>query len=134
MLTVKVFKQFCKHGHDTQIVGRSKLGMCKECDRIRHRKNYYKHWAIKSAQGINRKLLTRYFLTEVDYLEMFKNQNGRCKICKRSQTELKRSLAVDHCHKSGKIRGLLCMKCNTILGLAADNVEILTEAIKYLNY
>lgn len=67
-----------------------------------------------------------------DYNEMFVNQNGCCKICGRHQSEFKKTLCVDHCHTTGKVRGLLCSNCNIVLGQAKDDIEILKSAIKYL--
>jgi hypothetical protein len=58
---------------------------------------------------------------ETDYDRAFELQSGRCKICTRSASELKRRLAVDHDHKTGRFRGLLCATCNTRLG-AYENV------------
>lgn len=65
-----------------------------------------------------------------DYAQIFTQQNGLCKICKTNTKQ--RQLAVDHCHKTGKIRGLLCAKCNVAIGMFEDNIEFLTEAISYL--
>lgn len=53
-----------------------------------------------------------------------------CEICGARPT--KRLLSIDHCHKSGKIRGLLCDRCNFMLGYALDNIRILKRAISYL--
>lgn len=53
-----------------------------------------------------------------------------CNIC--GDVESMKSLAEDHCHTSGKTRGLLCTRCNLGLGFFADNIELLEEAIKYL--
>ena len=52
-----------------------------------------------------------------EYNEMFRKQKGCCAICGTHQTKLTKQLAVDHCHKSGKNRGLLCTTCNTHLGI-----------------
>ena len=79
----------------------------------------------------------RYNLSMDTYKDMLKTQNHVCAICKRPETsknangEIK-PLAVDHCHTTGKIRGLLCHKCNVLLGKAEDNTEILQNAILYL--
>lgn len=73
-----------------------------------------------------------YSITLNEYNDMFEKQNGCCKICFRHQSEFKKSLAVDHDHKTGKIRGLLCSHCNRGLGSFYDNVEILKNAINYL--
>ena len=56
-----------------------------------------------------------YGITIEDYETMFANQNGVCKICQKTCKSGK-NLAVDHCHKTGKVRGLLCATCNTSLG------------------
>lgn len=64
---------------------------------------------------------------------MFKECNYRCDICgKFGNKGLKRPLCVDHCHKTGKIRGMLCHKCNTAIGLLDDRVELLLKCIDYL--
>lgn len=69
-------------------------------------------------------------MTENQYSEMMSKQNGQCSICKKPP--LKRRLAVDHNHDTGKVRGLLCDKCNLGLGYFNDNVELLTKALDYL--
>lgn len=55
-----------------------------------------------------------------------------CQICGASRKESK-SLCIDHCHTTGKVRGVLCDDCNTALGKFKDDVSILEKAIKYLN-
>ena len=73
------------------------------------------------------------------YYEILKNQNYVCAICKRSEyalnphTGLPRALAVDHCHETGKVRGLLCTNCNRGIGKFDDKIDRLAEAIKYLS-
>ncbi len=59
-------------------------------------------------------------------------QGGCCAICGQPEKELKRQLSIDHCHVTGHIRGLLCHRCNFILGFAKDNIYILKSAIDYL--
>jgi hypothetical protein len=66
---------------------------------------------------------------------MYEEQNGVCWICEkrtRGRGEEKNTLAVDHNHKTGKIRGLLCSNCNTGLGNLRDSIELLEKAITYL--
>ena len=70
-----------------------------------------------------------YGITLDEYNEMFEKQDGRCAICKEKQNNF---LAVDHDHKSGQVRALLCRKCNLMLGFARDNKTILRLAIEYL--
>ena len=76
-------------------------------------------------------------MTEVEYEILLKSQNGVCAICGQPET-LKHqngriiSLAVDHCHQIGKIRGLLCHKCNSGIGYFNDDPDITERATKYL--
>lgn len=76
--------------------------------------------------------LKKYGITLAQYEQMFADQAGCCAICKTHQSEFSKSLAVDHCHTSGKVRGLLCGLCNTALGSMRDSPEILASAINYL--
>lgn len=78
----------------------------------------------------NRNLFLNFGISYEYFLKMRNDQNNLCKIC--GQPEERRNLSVDHCHKTGKIRGLLCSKCNTALGLFGDNVKSLLSAIEYL--
>jgi hypothetical protein len=66
------------------------------------------------------------------YNELVQKQNHLCAICKRDERELPKRLAVDHCHKTGKVRGLLCNDCNLAIGIMKDNPELLAAAIQYL--
>jgi uncharacterized protein YbaR (Trm112 family) len=66
-----------------------------------------------------------------DYLNMFEKQNMVCKICKQ-ECKTKLSLSVDHDHATGKIRGLLCNRCNRAIGMFEDSPELLKMAARYL--
>lgn len=102
---------------------------CRECNNTRNK-------SIRQTKGFNfrknRWLETEYGITLNEYNKMFLDQKGNCKICNKHQSEFKRALNVDHCHNTGKIRGLLCDKCNRALGWFDDNIESLERAIKYL--
>ncbi len=97
-------------------------------------KTYQKRYRIKHKE--NRKKYSRNYnnkiITPERYNEILNVQENKCAICGRSQHNLKRKLCVDHNHKSGSIRGLLCNRCNFMLGYAIDDVNILKNAIKYL--
>jgi len=80
----------------------------------------------------NTELKRNYGIYLEDYKKMKEAQNNCCATCKRNESELKRSLMVDHCHDSGKIRGLLCDECNLSLGKIKDNIETLKNMILYL--
>lgn len=79
------------------------------------------------------KLKLRYGLTYEQWESIRKAEKYCCMICGISEDELGRNLDVDHCHYSGKVRGVLCNPCNTILGFARDNPRILRSAAEYLD-
>jgi len=72
----------------------------------------------------------KYGITAREYLRLFERQEGTCAIC--FENDGRRRLAVDHCHETGKVRGLLCVNCNTGLGKFRDNITMLQRAIYYL--
>jgi len=140
----------CKYGHDTSITGRTKSNNCKVC-----MKKYLKEWnqrwpeyAREYSKGYTKNLRPYYreydwkrkkivnpdgsqFLTP-DKDKLFEQQSGRCAICERHDGTLKHTLAADHDHSSGVIRGLLCDNCNKLLGHAFDSTIVLERAIEYL--
>jgi DNA-directed RNA polymerase subunit RPC12/RpoP len=73
-----------------------------------------------------------YDLSVDEYELMLRQQEYRCAICKRHISKLTKRLAVDHCHKSKNIRGLLCSRCNIGLGMFVDDIKLLSRAIVYL--
>lgn len=84
------------------------------------------------SESRDRQLRRTYGITLEQYNEMLREQNGRCKICGRKQPSRGKCFPVDHDHKTGAVRGILCYQCNTGLGAFRDNVTILKSAIKYL--
>jgi DNA-directed RNA polymerase subunit RPC12/RpoP len=102
---------------------------CKPCKNevtIKHvNKNFQYYKNSWRAYDLKKK----YNLSVDQFEEMMKAQNYKCHICKKS---LKKYSAVDHNHKTRKVRGILCRKCNLGLGSAKDNVKILKNMIKYL--
>lgn len=93
-------------------------GKCKECRHISSRP---------------KRLLARYGITHEDYERILETQGGVCAICEKFElTSNSRYMVIDHCHVLDKVRGVLCHKCNTALGLFNDNTKRLMSAIKYL--
>lgn len=89
-----------------------------------------KRWAQEHLSQIrDSKLKRQYGISSTDYQQMYNSQNGCCAICKEAHD----LLDVDHCHTSGKVRGLLCRNCNHGLGKFKDSVEFLQAAIQYLS-
>lgn len=81
----------------------------------------------------NAYLKRRFGIDLAAYNKLLVSQNGTCALCSATASSLDgRKLAVDHCHATNKIRGLLCGKHNKALGLFKDNIEALTKAIDYL--
>lgn len=74
--------------------------------------------------------LSRFGLSQEDYRRILDAQGGVCALC--GGTDPDRRLAVDHCHETGRLRGLLCFACNTGLGKLGDTVAALERAIEYL--
>jgi hypothetical protein len=72
-------------------------------------------------------LKAKYGITDEDYDAMAEAQGYRCAIC-----ESDAPFVVDHCHQTGRVRGLLCHNCNVGLGHFKDNPQILTAALQYL--
>ena len=92
-------------------------------------KDYY----IKSKPMVRRKALEKKYNTTKEKIdEMFLQQGNSCAICGTNDF-LGRVPNVDHCHVSGKVRGLLCFNCNTGLGNFKDDPLLLTKAINYLS-
>lgn len=104
--------------------------------------NWCKQCAVQSAMTRNKQNPVRtdgfahkfrckkYGITPDLYDLILQEQSGLCKICLQSQPN--KRLAIDHCHATNRVRGLLCEKCNRGLGLFQDSVACLNAAIEYL--
>jgi len=99
---------------------RNKSGFRSECKKCTRK--YY---------GRKNDLKYRYNISQKEYNQMLNKQDGKCIICGELPTTFK-NLSVDHNHKTGKIRGLLCDHCNRGIGFLKENPYILIKAIKYL--
>jgi hypothetical protein len=96
-----------------------------------------RRWREKNPAKIERatrasNLVRRFGLTLAEYEAKLAGQNGACAICGRTTDVRGRRFAVDHDHQTGKIRGLLCFRCNNGLGCYDDNELLLLRALKYL--
>lgn len=91
---------------------------CKECENLKARSNPLRHKYRFSKYGLSKK----------DYLLMLAKQNNQCAICGEKPLRP----IIDHCHQTNKIRGVLCNRCNSILGFAEDKIHVLEAAIVYL--
>lgn len=104
---------------------------CKDCSY-----NYRLSWAHKNKEKVRLiktlSLHRKLNISKDQYLELIELQNNSCKICKKTASDQGKNLAIDHCHKTNKVRGLLCDKCNRGLGYFNDNLDSLQNAISYL--
>lgn len=116
-------KKFCPDCGNSKGVSEFRLRRflficCKECERVRN-------------------ILTSYHMTRMEYEALYKKQGGVCAICHNPETRKKVfvpgfELSVDHNHKTGKNRGLLCQCCNTAIGLLKDDSALIQSALNYV--
>lgn len=106
-------------------------------DRTEYRKSYYerekKEHALNPEKRAFKFIYYNYGLSEEEFKLLEQTQQGVCAICGQPETvsRLKR-LSVDHCHKTGKIRGLLCSNCNNGIGRFKDSAILLRKAAEYI--
>jgi len=104
----------------------------KQADLERGRKYREENRELLIERRRIRRLELKYGLTPEQYAALFDTQGRCCSICKSPTPGRKSEWHVDHCHASGKVRGILCACCNVMLGQAKDNEYTLFEAIAYL--
>lgn len=90
------------------------------------------NWAKYLENNKKHKIKWRYGITMAEYKDLLIKQNYRCAICDEHQNDLTRILVIDHCHATGRTRGLLCDDCNKALGFFDDNIALLNNAVEYL--
>lgn len=101
------------------------------------RKKREASWSDERRQIESDKKRAKYFkktygITMEDYELKLSRQNGLCGICKTDKPGGRGNFHVDHCHKTGVVRGLLCMACNIALGKFKDDILVMKRAIQYL--
>ena len=89
----------------------TELGMCTSC----------------ALYGVDPSIGRRYGITAIEYLGMLISQHHRCAICQHI-----RPLHIDHCHATGKVRGLVCITCNTVMGMYKDDPDRLRATADYI--
>lgn len=106
-------------------------GLCISCSGPKENQKIRRCEKCKRKCNSNR-LKSLYGITVEEYEELSAHQNHVCWICGKKETTKDGYLHVDHCHKTGKIRGLLCGLCNRGIGALGDSIELLEKAIEYL--
>ena len=125
--------RYCKGCNQTKTTGHfssSRANRPKFCDDCR--KELKDHAIFTASLSTREAYVYRYHgLLPDDYHNFLKIQNNKCAICKEDKDEC--DLHVDHCHKTNLTRGLICKTCNTLIGMAKDNIDILENAKIYLS-
>ena len=116
-------------------------------DKIKNPEKWKRRWKREYEQKLKRntreeintkEIIRVHKLTHEIYEKMFKEQDHKCKICNKPETRAGRvpgtiaRMTVDHCHETNRVRGLLCARCNAMIGFANDDIDILESAIIYL--
>jgi len=121
------FSEF--HNKKTRSGNPGKCSRCRSCECEIKRIRY------DPAKKREYDLSTQFGITTKEYEEMFQKQQGACAICGTTEFNYSRGKRphIDHCHQTGKVRGLLCGHCNIGIGQFFDNVSLLEKTIKYLS-
>jgi hypothetical protein len=125
---------------------------CRECVRAWHADHYQKpeikakhreqgrRWRAENPArnrvfDLKSRLKTVYGMSLDDYRALLERQQGACAICKSPDPKRRKALGlfVDHCHKTGAVRGLLCHRCNLLIGFAEETPDRVLDAVSYLN-
>jgi len=106
---------------------------CKNCERLNTKSWSQENKERRKEITLKKDLKRNFDLSLEDYYKMRKEHNNQCAVCKVSKSKSGRRLAVDHCHNTKLIRGLLCNECNTALGLLGENVERMYKLIEYIS-
>lgn len=131
---------FNKKSGETYLDGGSRYrSECRSCGSKAGLEHYHKVKGTGSRRRAAYKytLRTVYGLDVRSYEEMYDSQDGKCLVCETVLTNVFRDIeashsAVDHCHDSGRIRGLLCRMCNSGMGMLRDDTALLLKAVDYL--
>lgn len=133
-----------------ELIDNKTLKICKKCYNVKEVSEFYLkkcknnrqnrfHHICKKCHNIRpdgyitnyiRKL--KFNISKEEYDLILKSQNNCCAICNKNRELFKRDFAIDHCHKSNKIRGLLCTRCNIGIGMLQEDLSIMDSAIKYI--
>jgi len=138
---------YLKNKDKAKLYSKEYADKTREKRRERQRVYYKKHkemidkrnslWMKKNTEAVAKakfigRLASVYNLSLDQYNKMFEDQNGCCAICNITEKDNKKRLAIDHCHKTNKVRQLLCSNCNVVLGLLDDDISKFESCIRYL--
>ena len=104
--------------------------LCTNCYKEKHSSDFSKNQTICKECQRKYHLRKKYGITQAHYDKMYDEQEGKCYLCDKKVTRYK--LAVDHCHKTGRVRKLLCTSCNAALGMLKEDKQTLSNMISYI--
>nr|BDD47441.1 hypothetical protein 18 [Pelagibacteraceae bacterium] len=108
--------------------GEGLVPTCKLCTIERSRKRYH-----SNPDEINDRRAAKTYNTTVEHIKQMREEaGGICQCCGKPGEGHYKRLVIDHCHSTGKIRGLICQKCNTVLGLVKDRIEVLQNLQNFI--
>jgi hypothetical protein len=110
-----------------------RCGQCKECQNKYSKKYQQENKENHTKNARKSRFKIKYNISLEEYDKLAISQNNKCAICGISREEHGKNLYVDHCHKTGKVRGLLCISCNHAIGMFKENIDTMLNAILYLN-
>jgi len=130
----------------TALERRGEYKTCADCKRTMHESNFLKKndrprqrnrrssycHPCRARRLRDYNLRTKYDISLADYNGLLRAQNGLCAICRGGPNSSRTNLCVDHDHETGKVRGLLCVRCKALIGQALEDPRILYRAIDYL--
>ena len=142
-------KRNTKFVYKNKHLSKNKLRKCPQCEEIKKFEDFFNHKQSKNGKDTyckkctkiksSSKTINKFFnnnLTQNEsinlLIEHYIKQNKCCAICKKQY--LRANLHIDHCHETNKFRGLLCKNCNFALGFFKDNIDLLLNAIVYLQW
>lgn len=128
-------KVHCARGHnltETRVIYNGCYG-CLICHRLAT-SEYRKRNPTKTKEQGKRQKIRAYGITEKQYEHMYAEQEGTCAICHTPESQLHpdKTLGIDHNHVTGHVRGLLCGRCNSAIGLLKESDEIILSMLSYL--
>jgi len=110
--------------------------LCIPCQKHKQKNS----WESRTPKKrLEQHLKYKYGVTHQQFMSSWEQQKGCCAVCREELPDLmayenrRRMYAIDHNHETGDFRGILCLNCNTLLGMAKDSVKVLQRAIEYLN-
>ena len=115
--------RICKQTYDREYRKRESL-VLKDGKKIEYQTNKDRY----KSRAMNNHFKATYGLTSQQVQDMKDQQKGLCVLC-----ETRPAKSVDHCHKTGKVRGVLCRQCNTGIGQLNDDPKLLQKAVRYLS-